>query len=380
MRESVPSKKLDFWINHNYNVLLEGKHGVGKTSAVLSAFEKHGIKCQYFSCSTLDPWVDFVGIPKEVTDHATGITYLELIRPKPFAFDEVEVIFLDEMNRAPTKVTNAIMELIQFKSINGKKLNNLRMVWAAINPPAENEKDPQYHVQELDPAIRTRFQVKYEVPFAIAEDYFESKYGKEVTTRLTRWWNGLSMNIKHEFPPREVEHALKMLNDGGDLSDTLPSCIKKAAFIKAISEEVVQVPVAKAPGSGITQHTNFVNADVPTLKKISRDKKKFTAQLKRLSNEEFVQMFTRIGATTTKLISVMGSRLLDNATDEQINAMSKLDLASYSDGKFAGNVQRALYRIGSRRKLDLWDDEGESNEESKNDPYDLLNSDDDCPF
>lgn len=377
MREAIPSKKLDFWITHNCNVLLEGKHGVGKTSAVLSAFERHGVKFLYFSCSTLDPWVDFVGIPKEFIDSATGTPYLDLVRPKAFALDEVEVIFLDEMNRAPTKVTNAIMELIQFKSINGKKLSKLRAVWAAINPPAEDDKDPQYHVQELDPAIRTRFQVKYEVPFAIAEGYFEDKYGKDLTKRLVHWWKGLPQNIKMEFPPREIEHTLKMLNDGGDVSDTLPSCIKKSSFLKAISEEVEQVTTVKKAGSGVTQNSNFVNADIATLKQTSRNRNAFAKQILNCSNEEVVQLFTRVGCTSSCLLSTIGQRILESCTNDQLVAVSKINL----DGnpKFKNNVVRTLERVAGKRKINLW---GDAECEVDDDMIDIFDGDldDDTPF
>src|SRR5574339_183824 len=95
-------KKLDFWIKNNYNVLFKGKHGVGKTTSVLEAFNKSGLKWMYFSASTMDPFCDFVGIPKEVKDE-NGNSYLDLIRPRQFQNDEVEALFFDEFNRAPKK-------------------------------------------------------------------------------------------------------------------------------------------------------------------------------------------------------------------------------------------------------------------------------------
>lgn len=351
MKESIPSKKLDFWITHFCNVLLEGKHGVGKTSAVLEAFKRHNLNYVYFSCSTLDPWVDFVGIPKEFKDEQTGIVYLDLIRPKAFALDEVEVIFLDEMNRAPPKVTNAIMELIQFKSINGKKLNKLKMVWAAINPPPTDNSSPQYHVQELDPAIRTRFQVKYEVPFEIAENYFTAKYGKEVTTKVVNFWDALPTNIKYEFPPREVEHSLDMLNCGGDVNDTLPSCIKKSTFIKALSANSPEpIPVASKTLSGINQNVNFINADKNTLNKLSRDGTAFKKQLKQLSNEEFLQMFSTHAQTTSNTVSIIGQRMLQYGTDAQIQCTTKL---ACTDLDFEKAVHRVLWRVCANRGLHI---------------------------
>lgn len=353
MRESIPSSKLDFWITHNYNVLLEGKHGVGKTACVIEAFKRHNVKYLYFSCSTLDPWVDFVGIPKEFTDPQTGITYLDLVRPRPFAFDEVEVIFLDEMNRAPAKVTNALMELLQFKSINGKKLSNLRMVWAAINPPPTDDEDPQYHVQELDPAVRTRFQIQYEVPMKIAERYFEEKYGKELTKRLTKWWDELDMKFKLEFPPRMVEHVLTVLKDGGDIGDALPSCIKKTTFLKAITD--VPAPAASSTpkaSSGVVQTSNFVHTSVDVLKRMSRDLKAFEKDVRKLSHEEFIQLFNRVGPTTGNTLSIIGQRMIEVGSKEQVQAVAKIDLSS-APRQYLLHVERVLTRIGSKRKIPL---------------------------
>lgn len=41
------------------------------------------------------------------------------------------------------------MELIQFKSINGKKFNNLKVIWAAINPD-DGDKDALKDIVNFD--------------------------------------------------------------------------------------------------------------------------------------------------------------------------------------------------------------------------------------
>ena len=64
--------KIDFWINNNQNVLFIGKHGVGKTAIVKDAFERHKLNYKYFSASTMDPWVDFIGVPKEKLTYASS--------------------------------------------------------------------------------------------------------------------------------------------------------------------------------------------------------------------------------------------------------------------------------------------------------------------
>ena len=65
----VPKRShLDFWIKNNLNVLFIGKHGVGKTSLILDAFQGNNLRYKYFSASTMDPWVDFIGVPRSMED------------------------------------------------------------------------------------------------------------------------------------------------------------------------------------------------------------------------------------------------------------------------------------------------------------------------
>jgi MoxR-like ATPase len=221
----IHDQKLDFWIKNQYNVLMTGKHGVGKTSLILEAFNRHNLKWVYFSAATMDPWVDLIGVPKEKID-ANGNTYLDLVRPKAFQDNEVEAIFMDEFNRSHKKVRNAVMELIQFKSINGKVFKNLKLVWAAINPDEDlnNEsKEPKYDVETLDPAQKDRFHVHIEIPYKCHLPYFKNKYGEEKALAAISWWNDLNDDIKNIISPRRLDYALDVHGKGGDLRDALPN-------------------------------------------------------------------------------------------------------------------------------------------------------------
>lgn len=267
------TEKLDFWLEHGMNVCFVGSHGTGKTSMIQACFERAGLiqgkTYLYFSGSTLDPWVDFVGVPKErtvdkipehfqiirdmagissdialeyvisnmhlsenaskrVIAHALnlkeGRTYLELVRPEAFAEDTIEAIFIDEYNRSPKKVRNAVMELLQFKSINGKKFPNLRTVWTAINPPENDE----YDVEELDPAQQDRFEVTVVIKGDPSETWFVQQYGKHGKTAV-EWWNDLTEIERKNVSPRRLDYAMKMWRTNGDIRDVLPksSCVSK---------------------------------------------------------------------------------------------------------------------------------------------------------
>ena len=269
-------EKLDFWLKHGFNVCFVGRHGVGKTAMVKACYERAGLvqgsSYLYFSGSTLDPWVDFVGVPKErtinkipeqfmtireladvgndialeyvknqmklpdamakrVVDHALGrqegLTFLDLVRPEAFANNGVEAIFIDEYNRSPKKVRNAVMELLQFKSINGKKFPNLKTVWTAINPA--DDEQANYDVEEIDPAQMDRFVVSIVVPYKPNEGWFTERYGERVARCALSWWKDLSADEQKSVSPRRLEYALNMWEVKGDMRDVLPfsSCVVK---------------------------------------------------------------------------------------------------------------------------------------------------------
>lgn len=215
----ISQQKLDFWIKNRYNVLFIGKHGVGKTSIVKEAFERANLNWMYFSASTMDPWVDMVGVPKE-KQNEDGSSYLDLVRPREFQNDEVEALFFDEFNRSHKKIRNAVMELIQFKSINGKKFNNLKVVWAAINP--KDGEDSEYDVEKLDPAQEDRFHVKINIPYQPSLPYLSNKYGKTTAKGAISWWKELPNDQKNSVSPRRLDYTLDIHSKNGDIRDVLP--------------------------------------------------------------------------------------------------------------------------------------------------------------
>lgn len=226
----IKDEKLDFWIKNRRNAIFIGKHGVGKTAKIKAAFDRAGLKWRYFSAATMDPWVDFVGVPRSVKSGDKQV--LEMVRPKDFANDEVEAIFFDEFNRSHKKVRDAVMELTQFRSINGEKFKNLKMIWAAINP----EDDEQYEVEKLDAAHKDRFQVQVEIPYDCDYDWFESQFGADVASSAIAWWDELPEEEKSKVSPRRLDYALQEMKIGGDMRDILPkSCnvSKLIAILKA---------------------------------------------------------------------------------------------------------------------------------------------------
>lgn len=186
------------------NVLLRGESGVGKTHMIMDIAKKHDMKLKYFSASTLDPFADLVGIPSPNSDR-TNIQYL-----RSSDINEAEFMFFDELNRAHKRVTNAVFEIIQFGTINGEKLGNLKMVWAAVNPWDTEG----YHTEELDIALLGRFHFKIDIPYNVSFNYFENKYNKKIAQIAYDWWQELSDNAKASFSPRLLDYAIDaIIND-----------------------------------------------------------------------------------------------------------------------------------------------------------------------
>lgn len=140
----------EFLIKAGHPVLLIGPHGVGKTSVLRSIATNFNLKMHELNASTLDPFVHIVGLP--VINDGT------VTMDPPNALMEAELLFIDEVNRSDRPTRNALFELICDKSVNGKKLPNLKLIVAAMNPPDEG-----YQVDALDEAMDDRFLYKFNV-------------------------------------------------------------------------------------------------------------------------------------------------------------------------------------------------------------------------
>lgn len=254
-------KKLDFYVGHGLNVMFVGKQGIGKSSIILDCFKRNNLKFLYFSAATMDPWVDFVGVPKErKTDD--GTSFIELVRPKEIAADEVDAIFFDEFNRAPKKVRNAVMELLQFKSINGHKLNNLKIIWAAINPDEVEDESFSFDVEKLDPAQKDRFHVFIDLPYKLDRTYFSKKYSPTVADIANEWWEKLEAKVKNQVSPRRVDYALDLYAKGGDIRDVLPTSSNVSKLVASLKSAPYKEQLASLYSAGDTKvATEFINKE-----------------------------------------------------------------------------------------------------------------------
>jgi len=330
----IRPEKLDFWIKHDLNVLFVGKHGVGKTSIVKDAFDRAGLKWHYFSASTMDPWVDFIGVPKEQKTEE-GTPYLDLVRPLGFQNDTIEAIFFDEFNRSHKKVRNAVMELLQFKSINGKKFNNLKIIWAAINP--EDDETEDYDVEKLDAAQADRFQVYSHIPYKPDLQYFTDQYDEETARSAISWWTDLPDDIKNDVSPRRLDYALDLLRLGGDIHDVLPEksniskllTVIKTGPISDILEKIL-ADKDKEKGQKFLSVKNNYGASINWIN-AKQDRKAFffpllpSEKLSSLaaSNNSALELMLKKSPTEPAFASVLSDILGANTNKKVVSAINK---------------------------------------------------------
>ena len=164
-------EKLKFYAQKNKNVLLTGLHGVGKTSIVESVFKSMGWNYLILNGSTMDPYLHLIGIATTIKIEIDGETVdvLKQVLPEVLAQDNIDALFIDEINRGSKEILNGLLDLIQFKSINSKKLHRLKVVWAAQNPYFDDlDEDEQiYDVKPLDPALKDRFHLFIDFPYKL---------------------------------------------------------------------------------------------------------------------------------------------------------------------------------------------------------------------
>lgn len=237
----INKKMVGEWVDHGLNVLLIGEKGVGKTQISREvAIEKFGAEnVVYCSAPTLDPFLDLIGVPKE--EVVNGDSTLKYIRPKRM-HNDIKALIIDELNRAPhRKILDALMELIQFRSINGVKFEKLQTIIACINPPSETDDDAEfnYNVIQLDPAHMDRFHIIVQVPHEPDKTYFVSKFGNNGQV-IIDWWQRLEQAQKMTVSPRRLEMALDMYAKGVNLEYALPTSVNTSDLIKSLGSDELE--------------------------------------------------------------------------------------------------------------------------------------------
>ena len=139
----------------NQNIMLVGKHGIGKSQILSDYFTSKGNKVVPLFLGQMSDPGDLIGLFHK--NDATGRT--EFMPPYWFPTDDTPVVlFLDELNRARPEVLQTIMDLALNRTLAGKSLPKGSRIISAVNNGDE------YQLTELDPALVSRFNIYEFVP------------------------------------------------------------------------------------------------------------------------------------------------------------------------------------------------------------------------
>jgi len=132
------------------NIMLVGKHGIGKSRILEDYFASKGEKVVTLFLGQMADPSDLLGLPEKNTK--TGKT--DFMVPYWFPTDgKPVVLFLDELNRARPEVLQTIMDLTLNRKLAGKTLPEGSRIISAVNNGNE------YQLTDLDPALVSRFNI-----------------------------------------------------------------------------------------------------------------------------------------------------------------------------------------------------------------------------
>lgn len=173
------------------NLLIVGPAGTGKTARIKQwAKDKH-INLVHKDAKTLDP-TDLGGIISRLIDDEGNQTNMvtKLRNTEWDALDTPDsVLFLDELNRAPTDVAGSLLTLIQDHTIPSNEGNGVKLLTgflftvAAANPSSEEDSfaGAQYDTHKLDMAMKTRFRTTS----TEYDNLAQLKYIQDMTAMIT---------------------------------------------------------------------------------------------------------------------------------------------------------------------------------------------------
>ena len=137
-------------IPSDHNIMLVGKHGIGKSEILTEYYSRKGMKVVPLFLGQMSDPGDLIGIPNK--NEETGKT--EFMPPYWFPLDgKPIVLFLDELNRARPEILQTIMDLALNRTLAGRALPEGSRIISAVNA------GDQYQLTDLDPALVSRFNV-----------------------------------------------------------------------------------------------------------------------------------------------------------------------------------------------------------------------------
>ncbi len=242
----INSSQLKFILENTpaaQNIMLVGKHGIGKSRILEDFFNARGEKVVTLFLGQMSDPGDLIGLPH--LDEKAGRT--EFMLPYWFPTDgQPVVLFLDELNRARPEVLQTVMDLTLNRKLAGKSLPEGSRIISAVNGGNE------YQLTDLDPALVSRFNI-YEFAPSV-EDWLEWARGDSLDSRIISFIdenpefldddeNYSTENLERTPDRRSWERTSKIIKNFAELNEQLQIMISgivgnraAAAFFDFVNE------------------------------------------------------------------------------------------------------------------------------------------------
>ncbi len=228
----------------NHNIMLVGKHGIGKSQILTEYYAEKGMPVVALFLGQMSDPGDLIGIPNK--NEETGKT--DFMPPYWFPLDgKPIVLFLDELNRARPEILQTIMDLALNRKLAGRKLPEGSRIISAVNA------GDQYQLTDLDPALVSRFNIVNFRPTVqewllwarkAGVDYRIIEFIQENQIWLDRdpdAREGTDTGLDKTPDRRGWEHVSDILNQCGELTPLLTKAISAVVGAKAASAFVSNV-------------------------------------------------------------------------------------------------------------------------------------------
>jgi gas vesicle protein len=197
--ENVAKKKV------KVPILMVGSMGIGKSQIVRQASEALGYQMIDLRLAQQEPG-DLIGIPRE----HNGKTMWA--KPEWWPEEGTKgILFLDELNRAPVDVRQAVFQLVNEWRMHTHKLPDSWFIVSAINPDNGN-----YQTETLDPAMLRRFcviKVTPDVETWLSWAMGPGKIDKSLTGFVSAHRQMLALDEEFSIEVKPTPDQYRMLND-----------------------------------------------------------------------------------------------------------------------------------------------------------------------
>lgn len=224
-------------------VLLRGRHGIGKSTVVYQFADSKNMEVVERRASQMTEG-DLVGLPS-VDNNSTRFNPPDWFKA---ACDRPVVLFLDEVDRATLEVRQGIFELTDSRKLNGHKLHDDTLIFAAVNG---GEHGAQYQVGEMDPAELDRWTV-FDIEPSV-EDWLSWASDSGISQEVFNFINQNRAHLEHtdDFEPNKVYPSRRSW-------ERLDQCLAQAGLLEEASPALFNLTAAFVGFEAAVAFNDFV--------------------------------------------------------------------------------------------------------------------------